>query len=141
MKFTHDKSVGLLVLRLVLGVTFIIFGYVKYSDMTSTVGFFGQMGFAPFWAYLVTAVEMLGGLSLIIGYGSKVSSMLLSIIMLVAMYKVYPMGFVAGIALPFVTFGGTAAIFFAGPGYYGFGPACGCPKTCPCESGKGGMQK
>lgn len=77
---------GLLVLRLGLALVFITAGWAKFHDMQSTIGYFGSMGFAPFWAYLVTAVELLGGVAVLFGLFTRIAAGLLFIIMVVAAY-------------------------------------------------------
>lgn len=83
-----NADLGLLFLRIGVGSIFIFTGWMKISDMSATVGFFGSVGFSAFWAYLVTVVELLGGLAVLLGVGvySRISAKLLAIIMLVAMY-------------------------------------------------------
>ncbi len=135
MKFSHNKDVGLLILRIIIGAVFIFAGYSKLSDMGATVAQFGTIGFVPFWAYVVAWVEFIGGISLVVGYGSKIASALLSIIMIVAIY-VSMGGGMAAISTPLVTLGATLALFFTGAGKYGLGSNCGCPVkegSCPAE--------
>ncbi len=129
MKFTHNTSIGLLILRLVIGAIFIMAGWAKVSNMggaEGTVALFASMGFSTFWAYVASYVELLGGISLVVGYGSKISSVLLSITMIVAIYVVQAGGMMA-IMAPLAILGATLALFFTGSGKYGFGSDCGCP--------------
>ena len=135
MKFTHNKSIGLLILRIVIGGIFIMAGWMKVSNMDATVAMFASMGFGTFLAYVASYVEFLGGISLVLGYGSKISSALLSIVMIVAIYKVQAGGMMA-IMAPLAILGATLALFFTGSGKYGFGSDCGCPTkegTCVLE--------
>lgn len=136
----HNKSLGLLVIRIVVGVLFIIHGYLKLSSMsgaTGTIAMFGSMGFAPFWVYVISLVEFFGGISLVLGYGSKIAASLLAFSMLVAIFTVHRgAGLMGpnGAELPLVMFGATLGLALAGPGKYGFGSCCGCPVkqgTCP----------
>jgi putative oxidoreductase len=77
---------GLLVLRIGVGLIFILSGWMKVSDFTATVGMFGTLGFAPFFAYLVSFVELLGGVSVLLGVYTRLSAGLLAVIMIVAVY-------------------------------------------------------
>ena len=90
---THNKSLGLLILRVVVGVIFIMAGYMKFVHMNEaqgTIAFFAAVaGLPAFAAYLVATVEILGGVSLIVGYGSKIAAALLSIVMIVAIITVH----------------------------------------------------
>lgn len=81
---------GLLVLRIGVGAIFIMTGWMKVSDLSATVGFFATLGFSAFWAYLVTAVELLGGIAVLLGIYSRVATILLSIVMIVATYELFP---------------------------------------------------
>ena len=54
IKKNHD--LGMLLLRLAVGVIFIAHGWGKFSDMASTIGFFGQLGMPSVFAYLVGAL-------------------------------------------------------------------------------------
>ncbi|MCF7865261.1 MAG: DoxX family protein [Candidatus Pacebacteria bacterium] len=127
----HNKDFGLLIIRVVVGAIFVVHGYQKLGAMAMTVGFFGKLGFAPFLAYLVAWVEFMGGISLIIGYGSKIASALLAIVTLTAIVKVHgPNGFSVGKGgYEFVLslFAVTVGLLYTGPGKYSIGARCGCP--------------
>lgn len=86
----HSKSAGLLALRIGVGLIFIFTGWMKVSNLAGTVMQFGQMGFAPFWAYLVSFVELIGGITVLLGVYTRVAAGLLSVIMVVAIYKLFP---------------------------------------------------
>jgi putative oxidoreductase len=113
-----NKDTGLLFLRIGMGVIFLMTGWIKISDMTSTVEFFASLGFSVFWAYLVTAVELLGGLTVLLGLGvyTRVAAKLLAIVMIVAIYLLHidnPAA-MAPIALLFMTL----TLMCTGPGKY-----------------------
>lgn len=135
----HNKSFGLFVIRLVVGVLFVLHGYMKLSNIDGTVAGFTQMGFAPFWAYVVSLVEFLGGISLVIGYGASVASALLAITMLVAILTVHKTGGLIGPnsgELAIVMFAVTLGLTFAGSGKYSLSSCCGCATkqgTCPVD--------
>jgi putative oxidoreductase len=65
------RGYGLLVLRIVVGVTFIAHGWLKFHGMgmEGTTGFFTSLGIPipAFIAWVVVIVEMLGGIALILG--------------------------------------------------------------------------
>lgn len=141
MKLSHNKDLGLLILRVVIGIIFAVHGYMKFTGIAGTIGFFGVLGFPAYMAYVVAAVEFVGGISLIIGFGSKVASALLAITMLVAIVKVHgPKGFSAGAGgyeYVLSLLAATVGILFTGPGKYSVGSSCGCPVsqgTCPADS-------
>lgn len=76
---------GLLLLRLALGIAFVIHGWGKLTGGVSNVGgFFGGIGIpAPgIVAWLVTIIELVGGLFLIVGFLTQISSVLIALVML-----------------------------------------------------------
>lgn len=136
----HNKDFGLLVIRVIIGAIFVVHGYQKLQGMEGVVGFFGSLGFAPFLAYVVALVEFLGGISLIIGYGSKIASALLAATMLVAIVKVHGSnGFSAGkggYEFVLALFAVAVGLLYTGPGRYSLGARCGCPVkegVCPAN--------
>jgi putative oxidoreductase len=82
-------EVSTLILRLVLGVTFFIHGLVKFQGgIENIVGWFDSIGLPGVLAYGVAVVEMVGGLALILGLGSRIVSGLFVVLMLGATVKV-----------------------------------------------------
>ena len=59
---------GLLALRIGIGAIFVYTGWLKVSDLSVTVTQFSGMGFAPFWAYIVSFVEIIGGVAVLLGH-------------------------------------------------------------------------
>ncbi|MBS8266118.1 DoxX family protein [Mesobacillus boroniphilus] len=77
------------ILRLVLGATFLIHGAAKFQGgIENTVGFFESIGFPGFSAYIVALVELIGGLAMLLGVGTRVISILFAIVLAVAVVKV-----------------------------------------------------
>ena len=91
------KEWASLPLRIGLGAIFIAHGLQKVFGMFSGPGIqgfskmLGNLGFAPaiFWAYLVAYIELIGGVFLILGILTRVTSGLLFIVMAVAVLKVH----------------------------------------------------
>lgn len=104
---------ALLILRIGVGALFIFAGWNKVSDIQNTIGYFGNMGLAPFWAYLVAYVEFLGGIAILLGIYTRFVALLLSIIMVVAIIKV---GNPMMAMTPFITLVASLALVFAGAG-------------------------
>ena len=107
-------------LRVVAGIVFAVAGWMKWQDMTATVGFFGQVGIpaATFFAYLVSTIELVGGIALIAGLWTRVAAKLLGIIMIVAtLMTMNSMGFQAA-QLPLVLFAVCFSLFTTGGGKY-----------------------
>jgi len=81
-------------LRVVLGFIFMYHGYLKLfvpGGFTGTVGFFKMLNipFIPYSALLVAALEFVGGIFLIFGMITRLTTILLFIEMLVAFFKVH----------------------------------------------------
>lgn len=118
IKKNHD--LGLLLLRLAVGVVFLAHGWSKFGDMGSTIAFFAQLGLPAIIAYSVAVIELLGGLALIIGIYTDLSALLLAIIMVVALVYVkmatFRVGLIGGYEIDLVLLAATLAILFVGPG-------------------------
>jgi putative oxidoreductase len=89
---------GSLILRVVLGVTFLAHGLAKFQmGLDNLSGWFGSIGIPGLFAYLVALLETIGGVALIVGLGTRVLSGLLAVVMAVAIVKVkMPAGFLGG---------------------------------------------
>lgn len=83
------NDAGAVVLRVILGLTFFIHGLSKFQGgIGNTVGFFESLGILGFSAYIVATIELLGGIMLILGLGTRIVSVLFSVIMLGAIFTV-----------------------------------------------------
>jgi putative oxidoreductase len=84
-----NYEVGTLILRVILGFTFFIHGLVKFQGgIENIAGWFESIGLPGFFAYAVALLEMVGGIALIIGLGSRIVSALFVLLMLGATFKV-----------------------------------------------------
>ncbi|WML58930.1 DoxX family protein [Neobacillus sp. PS2-9] len=82
-------EVSTFILRVVLGISFFIHGLTKFQGgIENIVGWFDSIGLPGGLAYVVAVIELVGGLALVIGLGSRVVSILLSLVMIGAMIKV-----------------------------------------------------
>ncbi|HYE89959.1 MAG TPA: DoxX family protein [Terriglobales bacterium] len=100
MTTTHGTAWGVLILRAVLGVVFIMHAYMGYAIVTpkGTAGLLMRLGFPPglllALAWAVIAVHALGGALLVIGLWTRLAALLNIPVMLVAVTMVhYPQGF------------------------------------------------
>jgi putative oxidoreductase len=112
------KNIGFFLLRLSVGVIFIVAGWSKLTGIEKISGLMSDIGlFAPlFWAYLVAIVEFLGGLAVILGVYLRCFAKLLAVIMLVALLTVkINAGFKAA-RLDIALLGSTLALAFLGGG-------------------------
>ena len=93
---THASSQwALLVLRVVLGVIFLIhggqkaFGWFGGPGMPGAVGMMGHMGVPPFLAYVAVYTELIGGILLVVGLLSRIAAIGIAIDMVVAIALVH----------------------------------------------------
>jgi putative oxidoreductase len=112
-------TLGLTVLRVVLGATFLLHGWQKFSEWTiaGTQASFVQMGVpaAELAAPVAAVLELVGGLMLLLGLGTRVVAALLALDMLGALVLVHlPAGFFAANGgVEFVLLLAAAAALFA----------------------------
>lgn len=119
-------SVGLLILRLALGITFVMHGWRKFSEwgLGGTAQSVDGMDIpAPEASAVFTAVvELAGGIALILGSLTRITGVLLALAMAGVLVLVHaPAGFFAsdgGIELVMVLGAGVLALAFTGPGRY-----------------------
>jgi putative oxidoreductase len=72
-----------------IGYYFFIHGFVKFQGgIENQVGWFSSSGLPGVLAYAVAIIELVGGFALIIGFGTKIISVLLAILMIGATIKV-----------------------------------------------------
>lgn len=121
-------DVGLLLLRLSVGLTFAAHGAQKALGWWGGPGFagwtgaIGKMRFAPaqFWAVVSAYVELLGGLSFAAGLLTAIGSALLFAQALVIVFRVHlPKGFWnrnSGVEFPLQLLAGSALVLLGGPG-------------------------
>ncbi|QIZ05396.1 DoxX family protein [Priestia megaterium] len=83
------SEVGTLILRLFLGVSFFIHGVSKFQNgIENTMGWFDSLGIPGFMGYIVAIIELVGGLLLTIGFGTRYIAALFVFIMIGAIWKV-----------------------------------------------------
>lgn len=84
------KPLALLLLRLVVGIIFVHYGYPKLFVHThESMNWFAQHGFPAYFAYISGVLELFGGLLLIIGLFTRIAGLLLAVEMLIALWKVH----------------------------------------------------
>ena len=117
--FGGGRDYSLFILRVFVGVVFAVYGWLKLADLQGFAGFLGQVGvpFPGVMAPAVAAVELLGGLALILGTSTRFAALLLTGVMVVAMVTVtLGKGFAGGYDLNLALLGGLLALLLAGPG-------------------------
>ena len=80
----HAPDIGALILRLTLGAAFLAHAWLKIFVFTpaGAAQFFGSVGLPGGLAYLVIAMELLGGIALIVGWQVRLVSLALVPVML-----------------------------------------------------------
>lgn len=82
-------EVSTFILRVVLGATFFVHGLVKFQGgIENIAGWFASIGLPGFMAYGVGLLEVVGGIALIVGFGSRIVSALFVLLMAGAIIKV-----------------------------------------------------
>lgn len=119
MKWYQNPDLGLLLVRVALGLVFIVHGWQKVSNLTGTVGFFGSIGLPAFLAYVVAAIEFLGGLAILLGIWTRVVGVLLAAVMVGAIVTLkFKAGFSGGYEFDLTLLLIALAMSFSGPGRY-----------------------
>jgi putative oxidoreductase len=78
----------LLLVRAVLGVVMIYYGWPKIRDPAANANDFVQMGFTPgmFWGTLIAVVEFFGGIAILVGFYAELAAALFAFQMLVGTF-------------------------------------------------------
>ncbi|MCL9659258.1 DoxX family protein [Paenibacillus hunanensis] len=77
------------IMRVVLGILFLAHGISKFQmGMDGVAGWFQSVGIPGFLAYVVSPIELVGGILLIIGLFTRYVSILLIIVLLGAVFTV-----------------------------------------------------
>jgi len=108
---------GQLPIRIMVGVIFMAHGYPKLIDLAGTQGFFNQVGLPAELAVLIGLLEFIGGLVLLLGILTRISSALLIGDMIGAILVVkISKGFVGGYEFDLLLLAGAASLLITGPG-------------------------
>lgn len=121
---SRQLGVGLLVLRLALGVVFIVHGGQKLFQMgfAGTAGMMSQMGVpaAGIVGPLLAIVEPLAGVALVLGFLTRLAGLAIAIDMICAIFLVHlPNGFFVPMGIEFVMMNAAAGLALA---FLGAGP-------------------
>lgn len=144
-----SSDLGLLILRLVLGLVFVghgsqkMFGWFAGSGLKGTTGWIEKMGFRPawFWGLMAGLTEFGGGVLLALGLLSPLGSLGVISAMLIAIFKVHwTKGFwntKGGIEFPLVNLTAALALGLLGPGAWSFDAVLGIRLPEPVALGAG----
>jgi len=139
--FSPYSDWGLLILRLAMGIIFLVHGWPKLnpnSPMKGPAGFGGflkQMGvpLPTFFGWFVALLETVGAILLVLGLGTRILAILFAINMLVAIFvakrRVMKVGFTAqqatGWEFDFALLAISLALLFTGAGSIALDPIIG----------------
>ncbi|UOF89270.1 DoxX family protein [Fodinisporobacter ferrooxydans] len=108
-----------LALRLILGIIFISHGYSKLATPTGFIQFFTHVGIpVPHVAVpVIGLIELIGGISLLLGFGIRIFASLLVIEMIVAILTAkISMGLVGGYEFELALIAGLISLILSGSG-------------------------
>ncbi|GAE37177.1 DoxX family protein [Halalkalibacter akibai] len=100
----NKNEIGPFLLRLVLGIVFLAHGAAKFQGgIENIAGWFDSIGLPGALAYVVAIIELVGGIALILGLGTRIVSALIGLIMVGAIFTVkLAAGFLDGYAYDLV---------------------------------------
>ncbi|MDA2068140.1 DoxX family protein [Bacillus cereus] len=95
---SNKNELSFFIIRLVLGLTFFAHGLRKFQDgINNTENFFNSLGIFDWLAYPVAILELVGGILVILGLGTRIISTLFSLLMTGAIITVkFDQGFIGG---------------------------------------------
>ncbi|AJY74669.1 DoxX family protein [Paenibacillus beijingensis] len=112
-----NVEIGTLIARVVLGIIFMLHGWQKAQNFAGTSQFFQKIGLPGFMAYAVGTIELIGGILLIIGFGTRIIAALFALIMLGAIFQVKSSaGLVGGYELDLALLAISVHLMLAGGG-------------------------
>ena len=118
------SSLAPLILRVTLGAIFLIHGIGKFEQLQNIAQMLTRIG-VPFSEYVapgLALLEVVGGVCLILGIGTRIFALLLAIVMAVAIAKVkFSQGFQNGYQLEVVLLATLISLILSGAGAFALG--------------------
>lgn len=117
---SKNSDLALLLLRVGVGVIFILAGWGKLTGIEGTQAFFGNIGIPmpAIMAWVVGIIEFFGGIMVLLGAYAKIPHLLLAIIMAVALITTKFGGEFGPARLDLMLLLTNLALFFLGSGAY-----------------------
>lgn len=105
-------------IRIIAGIAFILHGLPKLSNLPGTEDFFANMvGLPPTLALPVGLLEVIGGIALLVGFLTRIASILFIIEMIGStIVAKLPKGFVGGYELDLLLIAISISLILTGPG-------------------------
>lgn len=109
-----------LLLRIGVGIIFIIAGWGKLNGIEGVTGFFGGLGIPlpGIMAWVVAIVEFVGGIMVLLGAYARIPYLLLAFVMVVALLTTKLGGEFSAARLDLMLLLANLALFFMGSGKY-----------------------
>lgn len=82
----YERSLGLLLLRVGVGLVFFMHGLSKVQNLAMVSGFFVHMGLPAWVAFCIAWLEVIGGVALMVGIGTRLFAFLFGVEMIVAIF-------------------------------------------------------
>jgi len=117
-KFPKNPDLGILLVRLGLGLVFVFHGLIKIQNASGTSAFFKSLGLPLFVAYLVIAIELFGGIALIAGIMTRWAGWLLAFDMIGAIFLVKLHQGWPGLEFELLLLLSAISVTLTGPGAY-----------------------
>jgi putative oxidoreductase len=114
-RVAYNRSVGLMLIRLALGLLFFTHGLMKVQALSQVAAMFVHFGFFPWVGFFIAWLEVIGGLALILGIATRFFAFLFGVEMLVATLLI---GFAHGISIELVLSLVSFGLMFLGSGRY-----------------------
>ncbi len=114
------SDLALLLLRIGVGIIFIVAGWGKLTGIEGTIGFFENIGIPlpVIMAWVVAIVEFFGGIMVLLGAYARIPYLLLAIIMVVALLTTKLGGEFSAARLDIMLLLTSLALFMLGSGRY-----------------------
>jgi putative oxidoreductase len=108
---------GLLPIRIIAGLTYIVHGLPKFLDVSGGYGFFESVNLPPELFVPIALLEVVGGLAILLGILTRIASALLIIEMLGAILMVkLSKGFIGGYEFELLLISICISLVILGPG-------------------------
>lgn len=116
---SRNKDLGILLIRIAIGLVFVIHGWDKVSDLSGTATAMAGLGVPAVLAYVASFVELLGGVALIVGVWTRWVGILLAVEMAIAIALVkLQFGYVGGYEFELTLLLGSLGLTLTGPGAF-----------------------
>jgi len=117
---------SMLVLRVSLGIIFLAHGLQKLSGFEGILQFFASIGLPAILAYIVTAIETVGGACLIVGLFTRAAALGIIMVMLGAIFSVkLSKGFINGYEFDISLLAIAVALLLSGSNTFSLGNVLG----------------